>query len=331
MEIGKLSQEQLEKLIFNRIKYKHKEVITGSGTGEDCAILKMDDYCVLSTDPITAASDGIAKLCIHINANDVASAGAEAFAMLITMLIPPEASQDEVEKVMDQLIETAEQENIDIIGGHTEVTDAVNRIVISATVLGKTKRPLSTAGAKSGDSLIITKSAGIEGTRIICMDFPCISEKLTNEEIIEADAYSKLLSVTKEAEISVKIGVNAMHDITEGGVLGAVYEMASASGLGAIIDNNRIPVTPLTKKVCELVNIDPLKLISSGSMLIACDDTKKDILMHSLEEAGISASWIGTLDDSGKCFIKNKTGLLVISPPGSDEIYKVVSHFGGKD
>lgn len=332
MQIGKLSQEKLEELIFNRIKCRHEEVICGAGTGEDCAILKLkDEYCVLSTDPITAASDGIAKLSIHINANDVASAGAEAFAMLVTMLIPPQSTEAEVKKVLDELMETADKENIDIIGGHTEITDAVNRIVISATVLGKAKKPIATRGAKAGDSLVITKTAGIEGTRIICMDYPQAVKDLDESEINEADSYDELLSVSKEAVIAAEIGVNAMHDITEGGVLGAVYEMAAASELGALVCYEDIPVSRLTAKVCSAAGIDPLRLISSGSMLIACSPSKKDVLVNELCKKGIPASCIGELTKDKKMLIKSKTGLSEISPPGSDEIYKAVSRFGGKD
>lgn len=331
MKVGKLSQKMLDELILDRIKCRHSEVVCGAGIGEDCAVLKFDgEYCVLSTDPITAASDGISKLCVHINANDVASSGAEPIAMLVTILIPPESSYDEVKKVIDELIETAEHENIDIVGGHTEVTDAVKRLIVSATVLGKTAKPLKTAGGEPGHALIMSKFAGIEGTKIICGDYKELAGVLDDNERTELETMGDMLSVVEESRIASKIGVSAMHDITEGGVLGAVYEMSRACGCGAVIDEQSIPVKNSTRKLCSKLGINVLRLISSGSMLIACEEEKVSQLLTGLEQSGIHASRIGMLMNNSDIMLKTQTGLLKIDPPGSDEIYKVVSRFGEK-
>ena len=324
MEVGKLSQEKLNTLVFEKIRLHRKQVLFGAGIGEDCAVIDFGgEMCVLSTDPITTASAGAGALAVHVSANDVASAGAEPFALLATLLIPPKASEQELERVVDDLIATAERLGIDVIGGHTEVTDAVNRIVVSTTVLGKTKRPIKTAGAQPGDFLVLTKSAGLEGTAILAQDVAQAENVLSKEELAYVKGFSHRISVLPEARIAYRCGATAMHDVTEGGVLGAVYEMASASGVGVRIQAEAIPIDACTKKLCEAFSMDPLKLISSGSLLIAIEDAAP--LLQAMQEQDIAASVIGRFTKERELLIKKGVELSAIAPPGSDEIYKVVT------
>lgn len=324
MDIGKLSSETIEKLIFSKIKAAGKRVLKGAGVGEDCAVLDFGgDFCVVSTDPVTAAANNAGEIAVHISANDVASSGAEPFAMLATILIPPSADLKDVENISDQLIKTADELGISLVGGHTEVTDAVNRIVISTTVFGGTKKPLYSGGGKPGDSLVLTKSAGIEGSVIIARDFlKKAKEVLSESDFLEIEEFERSLSVVAEAKIAKKMGASAMHDITEGGVLGAVFELSAASGTGAVIYEDKIPIRESTKKLCRLFDIDPLKLISSGSMLIAFPgDPHK--LIKALASEGITAAAVGELTPEG-VYIRGKEGICDIKPPGSDEIYKAI-------
>ena len=131
MKIGKLTNEQLQALVIDKLKVGRREVVLGAGIGEDCAVLDFaDNLCVISTDPITGASEDAGSLAVHISANDVSAAGGEPVAMLVTMLIPPSATMEQLERVTDALCTQAGRLNIDIVGGHTEITDAVNRVVL---------------------------------------------------------------------------------------------------------------------------------------------------------------------------------------------------------
>lgn len=141
MEIGKLPNKLLEEIIISNIKTRRDEVIERAGVGKDCAVIDYDDkYCVISSDPITGASENIGKIAVNVACNDIGAAGAEPNALLMTILAPKGTSQDEVERIMKEANEAAGMINVEIVGGHTEITDAVNKIVLSLTALGKKKK-----------------------------------------------------------------------------------------------------------------------------------------------------------------------------------------------
>lgn len=324
MRLGKLSNEDLKRLIFNKITEKRSEVVVRPGVGEDCAVIDFKgEVCVISTDPITAAASDIGSLSVHVSCNDVASSGAEPLAMLITLLIPPHATESEVEKIMEDMTKAADKLNVDIVGGHTEITDAVNRIVVSATVLGRTKAEsvVKSSGAKAGDTLIMTNYAATEGTAIIAYDCEDkIKETLSKEEIEEAKALNTSFSVVKEGLIAAKYGVTAMHDVTEGGILGAIHELCAASSCGAVIEQEKIPMLPVTKRICETLHLNPYRLISSGSMLIAVKEPEG--LISLLNEAGVKSTAIGRITKKDVVSVANGIKQ-VVEPPLSDELYSI--------
>lgn len=326
MKAGKVPNSVLENIILKDIVNRRKEVFIGPGIGEDCSAVDLDgDICVLSSDPITGSTKDIGRLTVHINLNDLASSGAEPIGLMVTILAPEGAEEADLAEIMNQINSTAKLVNVDILGGHTEVTSAVNRFVVMSTAVGKVKkdRVVSTAGAQVGDSIILTKNAGLEGTAII------VSEKekdlkniLSQEEFKEALGYFDKLSVIPEGKIAAEFGVNSMHDVTEGGILGAVWEVAEASGKGVCIEHDKIPVSTVTQKVCDHYNINCLRLISSGSMIICAKDGEK--LSQLLSEASIQNSVIGTITDGKDKIIIKDGQKLKIDEPGSDELYKVV-------
>lgn len=326
MEIGKIPNTVLKQVILDKIKGSRKEIIVRPKVGEDCCAIDFGDkVCVLSSDPITGSINEVGRLAVHISCNDVASCGAEPLGLLVTILVPPKAAEGELELVMTQICDTANSLNVDIIGGHTEVTSAVNRFVIITTAVGNVIKDklVTTSGAQDGDDIIITKYAGIEGTAIIAHDK---EKELLNEvekDILErSKALIKDISVVKEGIIAGKFGVNSMHDITEGGVLGAIWEVTEASKKGAVVYRDKIPVMDETLKLCEIYNINPLKLISSGCMIITC---KKGIeLVKLLESEGVKATIIGQINNTSQKKLVLEDGYVEITEPLSDELYKVV-------
>jgi hydrogenase expression/formation protein HypE len=327
VDIGKIPNELLDRIIINNLKNKREEVLVRAGIGKDCAVIDFGEQgCVLSTDPITGASSNIGKLAIHISCNDVAASGAEPIGVLLTMLMPPNTTEEDLEKIIKDAGEAAEELNVEIVGGHTEITDVVNKIVLITTVVGKQKKSdvLKNSDISPGDIVIMTKTAGIEGTAIIATD---LEEKLKDrlpESIIEdGKNHAKEISVLKEGMIGGKMGAKYMHDITEGGVLGAVWETAKSNDLGIIIDENMIPITEATREIAKTMKIDPLKLISSGSMIVVMSPDKSDSYISELDSKGIRATAIGEIKESGIELVTDN-GIVKINPPESDEIYKVI-------
>lgn len=329
LKAGKLDSDLLEKIVINKIRYKRPEVLERPGVGKDCAAVDFGEYeCVMSTDPITASVSDIGRLSIHISCNDIASNGIEPVGIMLAVMLPLGTTEEQIENMMEQAAEAAKRLKVEIIGGHTEITPAVSKPVIVSTAIGRgAKWASQNAGnMQAGDHLLITKYAGMEGTGIIACDYEDeMKTFLSEDEIRTAKSLLDHVSVVKEGVEAGRIGTHGMHDITEGGVLGAVWEMCRISGLGAQIFIDKIPMEPVTRKICSHYGIDPLRLISSGCMLIAASEDKAAEISDRLLEDGIPVSDIGIVvpGDEKICMNLGRE-LIEIDPPGADELYKVV-------
>lgn len=332
MKIGKLNWEDLSKVIENNKSVNRREVRIKSGIGEDCSVINFGEYeCVVSTDPITGSKSNIGKLAVHVNCNDIASSGVEPVGILVTILAPEGTNIEEINAVMKEIDEETQKLNVEILGGHTEITAAVNKIVVSCTAIGRgrSNSAVSTSGAEVGDDIIVTKLLGMEGTAIAVNDyFHYIKDVLSSEEIEEAESYINYISVVREGIIAGNFGVNSMHDITEGGVLGALWEMAEASSVGFKVYKEKMPISTVTEKVCRRLNIDPLRFISSGSMLIVSKNGEK--LIEKLKEEGIKGTIIGKTTGAKGILVENNIEREV-SPPKRDELFTIdekINEFG---
>lgn len=326
LEIGKLPSELLKKLVFDNIIASNPDVLIGPEIGEDCGAIDFDEYaCILSTDPITGADKGAGTLAIHISCNDIASSGVKPIAIMITLLAPPNSTAEDIDRIMKEAGEAAAELGVEIIGGHTEITAAVNKMVISTTAIGRAKKDkiVTTKGAKLYDDVIMTKWAGLEGSSIIALDKEKeLLDILTQKEIREAHSFIKHISVVPEGVLAGEFGVNSMHDVTEGGVFGAVWEIAEISNTGVEIEVDKIPVRDVTKKICEYYNINPYGLISSGTMIITCKDGVK--LIELLKANGIEATIIGRIIEKERQLVYGDGRKEILEAPKSDELFKVV-------
>lgn len=324
MRVGKLNWDDLKQIIDNNKSVVRNDVRIRSGVGEDCSVINFGEYeCVVSTDPITGADKNIGKLAVNINCNDIASCGVEPVGILVTILVPPTATLEDIKIIMSEIDEETKKLNVEILGGHTEVTEAVNRIVVSCTAIGKGKAhdAVATSGAKLGDDIIVTKLLCMEGTSIIVNDYiDRVRDVLTDKEIEIAKEYVNSISVVNEGLIAGAFGVNSMHDITEGGVLGALWEVAEASNLGFKVYNDKMPINEISIKICDKLKIDPLKFISSGSMLITTAFGNK--LVEELISKGIDATVIGKITASRGILVTDGIPKDVL-PPASDELFSI--------
>jgi hydrogenase expression/formation protein HypE len=329
MEIGKLDNDLLKRIVLDQLGNRRDEVLRRPSVGEDCAVLDFGAYtCVLSTDPITAAIGKIGSLAVHVSCNDVASDGVEPLAIMLTVLLPPETTERDIALLIAQAAAAANEIGVEIVGGHTEITDAVKQPIISATSIGRGLRSDLDAKAQAapGDVLLVTKTLATEGTGVLATDHADrLQSVLTEEELKEATAMLNDVSVVKEGVAAGRVGTTAMHDVTEGGILGAVWEICESAGLGAEISEERLPVAGVTAKICDFFQINPLRLISSGSMLIAAHPERARQIEDAVSAAGVPITRIGTMKDKEfGIYITSATGeSKEIDPPGSDEIYRV--------
>lgn len=327
MKIGKVPENVLKRSVMKQLHYKRDEVILGPGIGEDCAALALaeDEILVMSTDPITGTAKDIGKLAIQITANDLASAGAEPIGVMLTILLPDGTREIALKRIMEQMECACREAKMQILGGHTEVTAVVNQPVVNVAGVAKAKKGslISTAGARAGMDIVVSKWVGIEGTMIFAKEKEAeLKEHFPADFVDTAIGFDRYLSVVPEAAVATQSSVAAMHDVTEGGLFGALWEMAEASGVGLEIDLKKIPIRQETVEICEYFDVNPYGLISSGMMLMASADG--NALVLALQEAGIPATVIGKATVGNDRVIIRDEERRFLEPPKTDELYKVL-------
>ena len=307
---GKIPNRMLEK-ILGELKVLDPSVIIPPQVGEDVAAVSLPapgaanpQVLVLKNDPVTFVGENIGRYAVTVNANDFATSGAVPRWFLMDLLLPIGSIGSLARKIIRQVSETARKMGITVCGGHSEVTDAVSRAVISGFLIGTVGNGelIRKEHMREGDIVLMTKSAGCEGTGIIAWEFgELLAERgLTDKEIEEARAYIERISILPEARIAAELGVvRAMHDVTEGGAVTAIGEFAEAGGHVLQVDLDRIPVSEITGRVCRAVDVDPLGLIGSGSLLLSCRPEGVETLEAALEERGIAFSRIGKVLGEG--------------------------------
>lgn len=329
MKIGKLPEQVLIRSVLKQIKHRRDEVLIGPGVGLDCAALELGEgeALVLSTDPITGTVKDLGRHCIHITANDLAASGAEPLGVMLTVLLTEETEEAEVKKMMAEAEEACKELNMEILGGHTEITDVVKQPLITVTGVGKIKkeRLLNQVQAKPNLDVVITKWIGLEGTSILAKEREEDLLKTFSPAFVNtAKGFDQYLSVVPEGRIASDMGASAMHDITEGGVFGALWELASAGNVGLEIDLKAIPIRQETVEVCEHFDANPYQIMSSGSMMIAIQDGAA--LVRALKAEGIEASVVGRTTKGRDKILRNGQEIRYLDRPQPDELYKALKY-----
>lgn len=325
---GKLPPGLLRELVLGKLGARRPETLIRAALGVDAAAVALDDgsACVLTIDPITTASLGAGRLAVHVVCNDLATMGAEPVGVLPTLLFPGGVTPSTIGALCDEIDATARALGVEVLGGHTEVAPGLQAPLVVMAGLGRAprERVLSAAGGRPGDDLVLTKAAGLEGSHVLANDFADRLASLPDALLDEARSYAAELSVLPEARIARERGATAMHDPTEGGVLGALWELAEASGTGLHVESARIPLREPTRAICQVLGADPLRLIASGALLVACADGTA--LAAALESAGIQASVVGRLTPpaEGRVLVGPDQRRAPLDPPGRDELYRLL-------
>jgi hydrogenase expression/formation protein HypE len=301
LPVGKLRAQTLQSL-FDRHPVKDARVVVGPRVGEDAAVIDLGDrYLVATSDPITFAADDVAWYALQVNANDVAVRGARPRWFLATLLLPEGRTTDEsVTALFDQLVAACAELEVTLVGGHTEVTAGLDRPVVAGTMLGEVAkdRLITTAGARVGDAVVMTKGVPLEGAAILARDREdeLLARGVRPAVLRKAKAFLRRpgLSVLPEAAIAGELGeVHAMHDPTEGGIATALWELAEAAGVGLRIDRERIVILPEGAELCRVLGLDPLGTIASGALLLTLSPADAAIVIHALAREGIDSHYIG--------------------------------------
>jgi len=326
---GKIPAETLVRAVYNNLGKGDRRVLIGPGIGRDSAVVKQNGaILVFTADPITGTPSHIGQHSVEINANDIATAGARPKWYLCTILLPVGTREDSLREITREIHETAKRLGITVVGGHTEATSGLDRPIISGFMVGETRgRVLSAENGRPGDRILLTKTAGLEGTAILARDQATILKKKgVPEGLLKlARSYQQQISVVEEALLASKLrGVHALHDPTEGGVLNGLWEMAEASDLGIEIWAEKIPVAPATQVICLTLGLDPLKLMSSGTLLVAVERSKRWSVQKALMKSPRKMTEVGKLTARSKGRVIVRRGKReALKPVSQDELYKL--------
>lgn len=303
---GKLPNDLLEEFL-DRLAVDDPSVLISAGVGEDTAAVNVEEeeVLILKSDPITIATDSIGHYAVLVNANDIATSGGVPRWLLTTLLLPCGITPSEIWQIMNELKTMCRPWGITLCGGHTEITDAVTRPVVTGMLAGTVSKCdlIDKQNMEPGDKVLFTKAVAVEGTAIIAREFGYRLKGLgmSESEIENCRQFLSSIGILKEAQIAGRSGrISAMHDVTEGGLATALKELSIAGGHRIRIHMDRIPVFPQTEKICRLLDIDPLGLIGSGSLLICCRKGYWERLMADIRDAGIDVACIGEVLEEGQ-------------------------------
>ncbi len=326
--MGKIPPGALLRSVFPFLGKKDPAILVKPGIGRDAAIMRRGSkVLVFSTDPITGTTTHIGTHSVIINANDIATSGARPIWYLCTILLPPGTKESMLHNIMVEIDRASKAIGVAVLGGHTEVTAGLGRSIITGFMIGEAEhgRVLSSKDGRPGDKILLTKTAGLEGTAILASDYSSRLARLPHSSVERARAFSQQISIVKEAlAVAGLQGVHSMHDPTEGGVLNGLWELAEASNLGINVWADKVKIAPETLDICSVLHLDPLKLMSSGSLLVAVQPSAAYRVTRKLRKVKVDVSEVGVLapKSSGRYMFKSgrKIGLTAVP---RDELYRL--------
>lgn len=326
MENGKVKEAILNRSIYKAITYKRPEMVAYAGIGNDAAVMRSgnNEVTVISTNPVTYTFNGMEKLAVVSAVNNVAAMRAEPIAIQPCILLPQRFKETALKKIMQNMNIMCRAINVQITGGHTEVTPAVASPVITVNAVGRaeTERIFSRKSVTPGMDIVMSKYIGIAGT-VIMLDIKReqLEKRFCKSFLDGMSDFEEYYPVLSEAAVAVHSGVAAMHDISHGGIMGALWEIASAADVGLEIILDNIPIRQETVELCELFNLNPYEMLSTGALLMITDNGST--LVSELSHRGVESAVIGrTTDRNDRIFLRNgEWGF--ITPPRGDEIYKL--------
>jgi len=304
---GKLDVQILRRLLqrYSRID---ERVVLGPGIGEDAAAIDMGEKLfIVATDPITFATSEIGYYSVMVNANDIVTTGAEPRWFTITILLPEARGNEKlVDSIFRQIHQACEKLNISVIGGHTEITYGLDRPILVGQMIGEVQKEalITTAGAKPGDHILLSKGICIEGTSLIARERggELLSKGISQALIERARGFlfDPGISVVQEARLAFQAGhVHAMHDITEGGLADGLHELAMAAGVKIVVEKDRIPIYAESQILCEVFGLNPLGVIASGALLITASPPQAERMLETAQGQGMTMTKIGHIDAAG--------------------------------
>ncbi len=330
MKKGKVSESILKRSVLKYTSIKNEylredrsgQIRHGAAVGADCAVFswEADTDLLSATASGTFKSKGQVAFAMYRAANSIAAKGGLPESAMLHIMLPDGIREAKLKMIMEEAHEVAKDLQITIAGGHTEVTEAVNYPIVSVTMLGSAKCVVE-GKASPGEDIVMTKWAGLAGTmQLTKVHEEELKDRFAPGFLNQIDLYKEMLKVIPEAAIAVKSGATVLHDVAEGGVFGALWELASSSGVGLTIALKKIPIRQETVEICNYLDINPYEFMGTGSLLISCENGHE--MVRVLAEADIPAAVIGKVTDSNDRIIVNDDETRFLEPARNEELFR---------
>jgi hydrogenase expression/formation protein HypE len=309
--MSKFSLDVLQQRVFPYVQAEDPDVLLGAAFGEDVALTRVGDEILVShVDPIVGAVGDIGWLAVHVASNDIAASGIRPRWLQLLVLVPTMEDVELLEQIMQDANRAAQEIGASIIGGHTGYSAGLSRPLVAVTAMGPTagQEPVLTGGAQVGDRVLVTKGIALEGTAILAQDFVDVAQRrgLSEEELDRGRRVMAEVSVMPEALLLAANGVTAMHDVTRGGILETLLEIADLSQVGIELDHAQLPIPPIVSRFAEAFVFDPLRMISSGTLAVTVPQERMEDVSAALEEAGTAFAFVGRVTEgTGVRVLKN--------------------------
>jgi len=352
MKSGKVSENILKRSVLRQIGTHREEVADGAGAGRDCAIFSFggDGMTVTCMQEAVVAVRGksseilaggaaspepfwsLGQLILKC-ANNLAAAGAEPVAVMLALLLPEDVQEQELKALMAEAEESCAELSVELMGGQTRVTGQVRSPVAVVTGYGRSwdaerqsagvrkAIPRIDQAVRPGQDIVISKWIGLQGTALLARrNREKLLERYPAHLVDEAAQFDRYLSVVPEARAAVQSGVCAMHDASEGGIFGALWELAERSGAGLDLDLRKLPLRQETVEVCECCDVNPYELLSGGCLIMAAQDGPG--LAAALQAQHIPAVIVGKVTGRKDRILRNGDEIRFLDRPQQDQIYK---------
>lgn len=326
MKVGNVSQTVLRRSILKQLHTRREESIIQPSVEEMCAAIRIEEneQVVFTNTSLFGDEKDLAVFAMAHVLNDLWTRGAEPIGVNISILLPPHAYESRLKSMISYAEEVAEGQRIQILNAKAEVSPVLSKSLVTVFGIGKEKKEglLQSSMGMAGQDVVLTNWIGLEGMlRILREKKEELSKRFVPAFLHQIEEQQQYLLAGDELRIAKEFGVSAMHQITEGGILAALWNLTEASGTGIDVDLKKIAIKQETIEVCEHFHLNPYQMTSAGSILLVTHDGEG--LVSRLEKNGKKATVIGRLTDRNEKVIWNDTEKRFIDRPAQDELLKI--------
>lgn len=325
MKSGKVSEAVLKRSIIKPVNKQGKQhMVSKAEVGSDAGLFAYEEMTGVMAAACTSLAgdeEGLAALAVQRACNSLAAAGSNPIAVTVQLMLPESAEEKELKAIMKEVLTACEGAEVALTNGHTQVSSFVTEPVVSVTAMGSAQATMTLEETVYGSDLVMTKSAGLAGAALLAKHYrEELHERYTYTFIDKAAAREEDISVLTEVKAVKELGIRHMHDVAEGGVFGAVWELCEHLCAGVELDLKKIPICQETVEICEYFDVNPYQLKGDGALVFLTHDSTA--VIKALKEQGISAAVIGRVTDSNDRILINGEETRFLEPNRVDEYEK---------